>query len=196
MNPMRPDYLKNDYTKGCKILHEAYISLFENFASVVQSYTGKQHNESVASKSTSGATTPSDSKMKRESIHDESERMKKHKLFQPILSSKQQHEGTRSNAPNYRGNSSGSSNAPNYTGNSSGSSDSPNHGTKGDHRKSDMVTSKSWGSWAQALYELAMHPDKYKNSDSILDISDEFVVLKDLHPKVPFPIDIPFTLRL
>jgi aprataxin len=172
MNPMRPYYLKNEYTKGCKILREAYNSLFENFISIVQSYTGKQNNESVADKSASGATTSSDSKMKREGDH-ESERMKKHKLFQPSLSSKQQHDcsGTGSNAPNYRGNS-------------SGSSDVPNHAIEVNHTKSDMVISKSWGSWAQTLYELAMHPDKYKNSDSILEISGEFVVLKDLYPKV------------
>jgi aprataxin len=29
-----------------------------------------------------------------------------------------------------------------------------------------------------------MHPEKYKNSDSILETSDEVVVLKDLYPKV------------
>ncbi|KAK3147550.1 hypothetical protein QOZ80_3BG0283800 [Eleusine coracana subsp. coracana] len=157
MNPMRPDYLKNDYTKGCKILREAYNSLFENFASVVQ------NDQPVSVKSASG-----DSKMKREGGH-ESERMKKHKLIQPILT-KQQHECTGSSAPNYRGNS-------------VGSSDAPNQATKADNKKSGVVTSKSWGTWAQSLYELAMHPDKYKNSDSILEVSDEFVVLKDLYPK-------------
>ncbi|KAJ1699030.1 hypothetical protein LUZ63_007542 [Rhynchospora breviuscula] len=34
MNPQRPNYLQNDYTKGCKILRDAYSSLFESFASV------------------------------------------------------------------------------------------------------------------------------------------------------------------
>ncbi|GJN31161.1 hypothetical protein PR202_gb19524 [Eleusine coracana subsp. coracana] len=122
------------------------------------------HNDQpVSVKSASG-----DSKMKREGGH-ESERMKKHKLIQPILT-KQQHECTGSSAPNYRGNS-------------VGSSDAPNQATKADNKKSGVVTSKSWGTWAQSLYELAMHPDKYKNSDSILEVSDEFVVLKDLYPK-------------
>nr|VDD21478.1 unnamed protein product [Brassica rapa] len=36
MNPNRPDCLNNDYTKGCKILREAYTSLFEGFLSTVQ----------------------------------------------------------------------------------------------------------------------------------------------------------------
>ncbi|XP_062210916.1 transcription factor bHLH140 [Phragmites australis] len=170
MNPMRPDYLKNDYTEGCKILHEAYNSLFENFASVVQSdMMGNQNNGCIADKSASGATTPSDSKMKREDSH-ESVRMKKHKLLQPILTSKQQHKCPGANAPNYHENS-------------MGSSDAPNQATEADNKKSGVVASKSWGSWAQALYELAMHPEKYKNSDSILEISSEFVVLKDLYPK-------------
>ncbi|ONL96967.1 Transcription factor bHLH140 [Zea mays] len=94
MNPMRPDCLKNDYTRGSKILREAYTSLFENFASIVQSYMGKQNNESGAEKSASGRISPNDTKMKREDNH-ESERMKKHKLFQPIMTAKRQHECTK-----------------------------------------------------------------------------------------------------
>ncbi|KAL1194073.1 Transcription factor [Cardamine amara subsp. amara] len=39
MNPNRPDYLNNDYTKGCKTLREAYTSLFEGFLSVVQDHS-------------------------------------------------------------------------------------------------------------------------------------------------------------
>jgi aprataxin len=34
MNPQRPNYLNNDYTKGSKILRDTYSSLFENFASI------------------------------------------------------------------------------------------------------------------------------------------------------------------
>lgn len=34
MNPQRPSCLKNDYNKGCKILHDSYSSLFENFANL------------------------------------------------------------------------------------------------------------------------------------------------------------------
>jgi aprataxin len=53
-----------------------------------------------------------------------------------------------------------------------------------DNKRNDVVTRKTWGSWAQSLYELAMNPEKYKNSDSILETSDEYIVLKDLYPKV------------
>lgn len=38
MNPKRPDCLKDDYTQGCKILREAYSSLFEGFLSTFKSH--------------------------------------------------------------------------------------------------------------------------------------------------------------
>ncbi|KAG2552663.1 hypothetical protein PVAP13_9KG476200 [Panicum virgatum] len=169
MNPMRPDYLKNDYIKGSKILHEAYNSLFENFASIVRGHMGKQNEKLGPEMSASGGTSPNDTKMKREDSHG-SERMKKHKLLPPIMTVKQQHECTKANMPNYHDKSITSSAAPNQA-------------REGDTKKSGVVASKTWGSWAQALYELAMHPEKYKNTDSIMETSDEFIVLKDLYPK-------------
>lgn len=53
MNPNRPDCLNNDYTKGCKILREAYTSLFEGFLSTVedQSKLPKRNNQATASDS-------------------------------------------------------------------------------------------------------------------------------------------------
>ena len=170
MNPMRPDYLKNDYIKGSKILREAYNSLFENFASIVRGHMGKQNGKLGAEMSASGGTSPNDTKMKREDSHG-SERMKKHKLLPPIMTAKQQHEHTKANTPNYHDKSMTSSAAPNQA-------------REGDTEKSGEVASKTWGSWARTLYELAMHPEKYKNTDSILETSDEFIVLKDLYPKV------------
>ncbi|KAF8683810.1 hypothetical protein HU200_044745 [Digitaria exilis] len=169
MNPMRADYLKNDYAKGCKILHEAYNSLFENFASIAQSHIGKQNGKSGAEMPAYEGTSPNDTKMKREDNHG-SERMKKHKLIPPTVTAKQHNDCTKANVPNYHDKSMTSSAAPNQA-------------REGDNKKSGVVTSKTWGSWAQSLYELAMNPEKYKNTDSILEISDEFVVLKDLYPK-------------
>ncbi|CAM0872712.1 unnamed protein product [Alopecurus aequalis] len=169
MNPMRPDCLKDDYTKGCKILHDAYTSLFENFASIVQSHKVKQNDETSSKKSVSGVISPNDSKMKRQESHD-SERAKKYKLFPPILTSRQNHEHKGTNTRNCHDNS-------------MGSSDAPNEAREEDSKKNGAVSNKTWGSWAQALYEVAMHPEKYKNSDSILETSDEVVVLKDLYPK-------------
>lgn len=53
MNPNRPDCLNNDYTKGCKILREAYTSLFEGFLSTVQdqSKLPKRNNQATVSDS-------------------------------------------------------------------------------------------------------------------------------------------------
>lgn len=53
MNPNRPDNLKNDYTKGCKTLREAYTSLFEGFLSVIQdqSKLPKRSNQTAVSDS-------------------------------------------------------------------------------------------------------------------------------------------------
>lgn len=48
--------------------------------------------------------------------------------------------------------------------------------------KPQVSTGKTWGSWAQALYHMAMHPERHK--DDLLEISDDFVVLNDLYPKV------------
>ncbi|KAK6245100.1 hypothetical protein QUC31_011509 [Theobroma cacao] len=36
MNPHRPNCLDNDYTKGCKVLRDAYSSLFEGFLSIAK----------------------------------------------------------------------------------------------------------------------------------------------------------------
>lgn len=45
MNPKRPNYLKDDYNNGCKVLREAYSSLFENFASIVRTREKLSDNE-------------------------------------------------------------------------------------------------------------------------------------------------------
>ena len=48
----------------------------------------------------------------------------------------------------------------------------------------ETAPKRTWGSWAQALHQTAMHPDKHK--DAVIEISDNFVVLNDLYPKVCF----------
>ncbi|KAL0736797.1 hypothetical protein Bca4012_013007 [Brassica carinata] len=68
MNPNRPNYLNNDYTKGCKILREAYTSLFEGFLSTVQDQSKLPKRINQATMSDSGA--------------EDSERNKKYKGLQ------------------------------------------------------------------------------------------------------------------
>ncbi|KAL7095283.1 hypothetical protein ACP275_10G013800 [Erythranthe tilingii] len=115
MNPQRPDCLKDDYVQGCKILREAYSSLFEGFVSILESQ---------------GIVTPAkdDHKAKREDAHD-SDSNKKLK----------------------------------------GSEQSLKHGVK------------QWATWFQALYNVAMDPDKDENI--VLEKTDDVVVINDAFPK-------------
>lgn len=159
MNPNRPNFLSGDYIKGCKILCEAYTSLFEGFVSLVMS-------EKNFSKKSSGNLVhgvqdyqdqpegihrshlpKTDQKVKWESGHD-SERNKKFKAEQDAFR-------TDNIVADER--------------------EMPNND------RVDKGIEKSWGSWAQALYRIAMHPEMYKND--VLEILEDVVVLNDLYPK-------------
>ncbi|XP_009376416.2 transcription factor bHLH140 [Pyrus x bretschneideri] len=155
MNPHRPNCLNYDYSKGCKVLREAYTSLFEGFATILRSQAKlpKGSIENLQAKlpesqeHSDGASrnhfTNSDQKTKREDPH-KYERSKRSKAYQDDT------EDSNTGKPNLSNKSGGS-------------------------------RTKSWGSWAQALYNTAMHPEKHK--DAVLEISDDVVVLNDLYPK-------------
>lgn len=141
MNPQRPNYLNNDYVKGCKVLREAYSSLFEGFATILSTQRGQ-------SKERDGNFFNSqDQKIKRESPY-ECERNKKVKGL------------------------------PNELGNDVSPS---GERTDNQHHADNGRTTKVWGSWAQALYHIAMHPEKHRKD--VLEILDDVVVLDDLYPK-------------
>lgn len=108
MNPQRPNYLNNDYVKGCKILRDTYSSLFGHFASVACLERNKKQKLVELKEKTSG-----ESKTKEKREDDKS---------------------------------------------------------------------RKWTSWALALYNTAMDPEKHK--DGLLEISDNLIVLNDLYPKV------------
>ncbi|XP_073525788.1 uncharacterized protein [Phyllobates terribilis] len=112
MNPQRPNYLNGDYGEGCRVLQNAYSSLFESFISIVEEQS----------------TVP---------LH-------KHEKLQ-----------------------------------SSETIDPAN--SKVSPQKNKMGASKTWGSWAQALYNIAVHPEKYKND--IFEVTNDVVVLNDAYPK-------------
>ncbi|KAF7845305.1 Transcription factor bHLH140 [Senna tora] len=128
MNPQRPNCLNNDYNKGCKILKEAYTSLFEAFASIVR--------------------TGAEQKNKRDVDHG-SEKSKKYK-------------GAEDNSE-------------------LNIIDSRVEMVDSSSKKTDGSMNRTWGSWAQALHQMAMHPEKHKND--LLEISEDVVVLNDLYPK-------------
>ncbi|KAK4418912.1 Transcription factor [Sesamum alatum] len=149
MNPMRPDCLKDDYVQGCKILREAYSSLFEGFVSVVRSHGVASIHNSRRSLESGGfqevIPTNDDQKAKREADY-ESEKNKKYKGLGGDLKS-------------------------------GGSSFMDEEKIQD---KSINIT-KSWASWAQALHDVAMHPNKHKSV--VLEISDDVLVMNDAYPK-------------
>nr|GME08854.1 transcription factor bHLH140 [Ipomoea batatas]GME19944.1 transcription factor bHLH140 [Ipomoea batatas] len=151
MNPKRPNCLNNDYVKGCKILSEAYSSLFDGFASILRTHRefSKENSEDqFKSQDQQGRGTQNgDQKVKREAAF-EPERSKKYKSFQKEL------------GPNTK---------------------CPLDTSNNPERKDEKHTTKTWGSWAQALYDIAMHPEKHKND--VLDTSQDVVVLNDMYPK-------------
>ncbi|XP_047148774.1 transcription factor bHLH140 isoform X2 [Vigna umbellata] len=160
MNPQRPNYLNNDYNKGCKILQDAYTSLFDGFASIVRNHPGipegkgeKLERKSLELPVQSDCSsrkyfTGTDQKSKRSDDHG-SEKSKKCKGTQDDLG------------------------LP-FT-------DSKGEKVDSEHRRIERSRSKAWGSWAQALQQIAMHPEKHKGD--LLEISDDVVVLNDIYPK-------------
>ncbi|XP_044502027.1 transcription factor bHLH140 isoform X2 [Mangifera indica] len=160
MNPNRPDCLDNDYVKGCKILRMAYTSLFEGFLSIVRSEEKlpKGSNEKIGSKPSFLLGHSEDAPKNFGSKSDQ--KIKRDAVDQHERSKKckgsQNEFGSDINASRP-----GKVNANN--GNIGGSK------------------TKVWGPWAQALYNIAMHPEKHK--DDLLEITDDIVVLNDLYPK-------------
>uniref|UniRef100_A0A5B7BT05 Transcription factor bHLH140 n=1 Tax=Davidia involucrata TaxID=16924 RepID=A0A5B7BT05_DAVIN len=160
MNPQRPNCLNNDYIKGCKVLREAYSSLFEGFASIVRSHTklSKESSKKLGSalleshdhfeQSHMNQFSNNDQKVKREGVY-ESERNKKCKGLQDELGSD--------------------------------ITDSTDVKDKLNSKKINGSITTAWGSWAQALYHVAMQPERHK--EDVIEISDDVVVLNDLYPK-------------
>ncbi|XP_057983751.1 transcription factor bHLH140 isoform X3 [Malania oleifera] len=160
MNPQRPNCLNNDYIKGCKVLREVYLSLFEAFISLVktQANSSKRGDESSGPESESqdylleeiprNHFLNSEQKFKREGVH-ESDSNKKSKGVQEVFGHDTKDCRDGKEIPN--------------------------------KDKIDKSTIRSWGSWAQALYNITMHPERHMNE--VLEISDDVVVLNDLFPK-------------
>lgn len=51
-------------------------------------------------------------------------------------------------------------------------------------------TTKAWAPWAQALHNIAMHPENHNNI--VLEVSDDVVVINDAYPKVFLSLLHPF----
>ncbi|KAL8140735.1 hypothetical protein V2J09_006756 [Rumex salicifolius] len=146
MNPQRPNHLNGDYDEGCRILQNAYSSLFESFISLVgeQSKNKNLHSEKlktcnyIDTKQTNHFS--SDPVIKRECAYEDGSSKKCKGTIEPGDSKVIPHKSAKK-----------------------------------------MGAEKAWGSWAQALYNIAVHPEKHKNDT--FEVTDDVVVLNDAYPK-------------
>ena len=154
MNPQRPNCLDNDYVKGSKILCDAYTSLFEGFVSIIRKLPEGRRNNHESKQSEIQGHPGNATK------HSE-QKVKRDGV----------HESDRTKK--YKGS---------YSETGGNISESSAGRINPSTEKFDGSTTKTWGSWAQALYNIAKQPEKHK--DAVLEITDDIVVLDDLYPKV------------
>ncbi|KAF9596543.1 hypothetical protein IFM89_012274 [Coptis chinensis] len=163
MNPHRPNFLNNDYNKGCNVLRKAYSSLFEGFASAVnKQITEKGCGEDLPQRQPTSDFSNNNQKIKRGATYD-SERNKKCKGLDGEPGN--QHVFSESNESVCL----------------SGSTSAKKRNPQLDNDNAGGETPKSWGSWAQGLHHIAIHPEKYSNV--VIEMVDDVVVLNDLYPK-------------
>lgn len=160
MNPKRPNFLNNDYIKGGEVLREAYSSLFEGFASIVRSQE----------------TLNKEPKEKLGSVHLESpvDFKRSHMNQFSTADQKVKREGVYESEGNKKCKGFHEEQESKTTGAGDWSDDAENE-------KNNGSSSKDWGFWAQALYRIAINPEKSKSD--VMEISDEIVVLNDAYPK-------------
>ncbi|KAK4771294.1 hypothetical protein SAY87_031826 [Trapa incisa] len=141
MNPQRPNCLDNDYNEGCKLLRQAYTSLFEGFMSIL-----KMHgNELKPSQMLRGSDCHLDN-CKQDS--DQKNKRSDEYLLENSKKSRCSPVDTRDG-----------------------------EAVKGNERS----RAKGWSSWSQALYQIAMHPERHKGD--ILELTKDVIVIKDCYPK-------------
>ncbi|KAK9124560.1 hypothetical protein Sjap_014162 [Stephania japonica] len=173
MNPQRPNFLNNDYKKGCEVLREAYSSLFNGFLSILKSSVleDKRNDQtpvSRTSESDRGSPTDSsknsDQKIKR-AVTCESEKSKKYKGPEEGLGNEQVKSGFTEDLD------------------LTCSSEAPQVKVPVKKDKGNGDASRTWSSWSLSLYHIAMHPENEKYKKEIIEISDDAVLLNDLYPK-------------
>ncbi|XP_020529579.1 transcription factor bHLH140 isoform X2 [Amborella trichopoda] len=194
MNPQRPNYLNNDYVEGCRVLCKTYSSLFKCFASLIKTQKLQIRSsdlikrETLESSNGTGkipldqflqASNSHKQRAKRESCC-ETESNKKCKGVPSsgfVLVNGGLHIKVPENSNHGRSHHTISGLSENIGSPSrSMAEENKEHKTS----KNDRVA-KAWSSWAQTLHQIAMHPERHKNS--VLESSDSNVVINDLYPK-------------
>ncbi|KAG6521508.1 transcription factor bHLH140-like [Zingiber officinale] len=177
MNPQRPNCLNNDYVEGCKVLRNAYSSLFANFASILENQSktdSKRHVSAISSTHVEGTTitsSPDSDQMAKQEAQSNPDRNKKSKVFATSGASKDKSIVMNDNH--------GHTPCNENTGNLMSSASLGD--AVDENRRHAKVTKRSWGAWAQALHEIALNPEKHQNV--VMEKSDDYVVLNDMYPK-------------
>ncbi|KAL2630199.1 hypothetical protein R1flu_014885 [Riccia fluitans] len=183
MNPQRPNCLSNDYIEGCKILRNAYSSLFENFATVAQvkpvvADSGLRkvgtRNFNTGPKLNAFQVLMQASKRKGEMGDTASKREKGEKVRvveDGVACLRGEHaEGGQPSLPSDAGSHQGSTLAEIQGNNSVG-------------QQVRKKVDRKWDHWSLALYKIALHPDDAPSKNSLLEVTDSAVVMEDLYPK-------------
>ncbi|KAH9310082.1 hypothetical protein KI387_037993, partial [Taxus chinensis] len=210
MNPQRPNYLKGDYVKGCKVLHDTYSSLFESFSSICKAQQSLISNRGIPeSKSSDKEILPAKTNQVKEtkvsgtsnafavlmqSSKKNSSFVSDKKMKRQDVSDLEVHKRCKIDAPEHLTTSKDDSLIDEAAGLSLNSSSRCFSGYKNDigsttiHK--DQITEhivgkigkgkKPWESWAVALHEVALHPEQ---NSTVLEFTDSVVVLPDLYPK-------------
>lgn len=176
MNPQRPNCLHNDYITGCEVLRNAYTSLFQEFASVVKNQaTSVVKNQAKFSEGSDENLLPNSSDYTKgvETKHSPNSDQKSKREDEHNCDRSKKCKGSQDEVE----------------------ANIPDSRTGKKHTNDDKICgsmTKSWGSWAQGLYRIAMNPERHK--DVVLETSDNVAVLNDLYPKVNLniPLFLPF----
>ncbi|GMH10211.1 hypothetical protein Nepgr_012052 [Nepenthes gracilis] len=161
MNGQRPNCLNNNYDEGCKVLKEAYSSLFEGFLSII-------FRTELMSAQRNGKKLRTD-QPELQGHND--------KFQENGLSSDQKTKG----AIIYEAEK--NQKCKGYSKYKVGLVDADSQGGK-EHQdlECDGGAAKGWDIWAQSLYHIAMHPERHEN-DVLESFCDVAVVINDLYPK-------------
>ncbi|KAG0560402.1 hypothetical protein KC19_10G178600 [Ceratodon purpureus] len=191
MNPMRPNSLAGDYNQGCQVLRNAYSNLFKVFSSIALKNTNfsnalhkplevKDQPETKASLKVApkNAFTFMMQSAKRKGSGDLDLQQKRERLVSE--DSKKNDEGV--NKESTKTNSDvdmvDSSTAPLQQSREGKALESAEVTLKKSNE--DRATGK-WGSWAQELRNIALHPEKH--FPAALEITKEAVVIPDKYAK-------------
>lgn len=210
MNPQRPNCLAGDYVKGCKVLRETYSSLFQSFASILETRENlvpnpeireslySENKVQVGSSNQIKETKDSATKnafavlmqaSRKNGVYESDKKTKRQDLAGPEVNKKckiDTVEHLPTNIELERRDETAESNLDPTGDCFSGYKNNAQNTTTVKGQTVNRIDGKkgkgtTWGAWAQALHEIALHPEQHQNT--VLECMDSVIVLPDLYPK-------------